>query len=57
MKSKNFIAKSECLGRSEALKIFIKNNLRYHKESLPHNIEGSIFLDMRLMKKAVLINI
>ena len=44
MKSKHFIKKAEYPGGSEALKKFIKNNLRYPKEALMHRVEGSVFL-------------
>ena len=44
MKSKQFIKKAEYPGGSEALKKFIKNNLRYPKEALMHRVEGSVFL-------------
>lgn len=44
MKSKNFITKAEYSGGSEALKKFIKNNLRYPKEALLHRIEGRVYL-------------
>ena len=44
MKSKHFIKKAEYPGGAEALKKFIKNNLRYPKEALMHRVEGSVFL-------------
>jgi len=44
MKSKNFIKKAEYPGGAEALKKFVKNNLRYPKEALMHRVEGSVFL-------------
>ena len=44
MRSKHFIKKAEYPGGSEALKKFIKNNLRYPKEALLHRIEGRVYL-------------
>ena len=44
MKSKYFIKKAEYPGGSEALKKFIKNNLRYPKEALMHRVDGIVFL-------------
>tara|TARA_B100001758_G_C18296360_1_gene549863 strand:+ start:479 stop:838 length:360 start_codon:yes stop_codon:yes gene_type:complete len=42
MKSKKFIRKAEYPGGSEALRKFIKKNLRYPKEALIHRVEGNV---------------
>jgi len=51
MKSKHFITKAEYPGGSEALKKFIKKNLRYPKEALMHKVEGSVFLKYEVNEK------
>ncbi len=51
MKSKHFITKAEYPGGSEALKKFIKKNLRYPKEALMHRVEGSVFLRYEVNEK------
>ena len=57
MKSKHFIKKAEYPGGSEALKKFIKNNLRYPKEALNHRVEGSVFLRYEVNEKGKVHNI
>ena len=44
MKPKKFIKKAEYPGGSEALKDFVKKNLRYPKEALSHKVEGNVYL-------------
>ena len=51
MKSKHFITKAQYPGGAEALRKFIKNNLRYHKEALMHKVEGSVFLRYEVNEK------
>ena len=51
MKSKYFIKKAEYPGGSEALKRFIKNNLRYPKEALMHRVGGRVFLRYEVNEK------
>ena len=51
MQSKHFIKKAEYPGGSEALKKFIKNNLRYPKEALMHRVEGSVYLKYEVNEK------
>jgi protein TonB len=57
MKSQHFIKKAEYPGGSEALKKFIKNNLRYPKEALNHRVEGSVFLRYEVNEKGKVHNI
>ena len=57
MQSKHFIKKAEYPGGSEALKKFIKNNLRYPKEALNHRVEGSVFLRYEVNEKGKVHNI
>ena len=57
MKSKHFIKKAEYPGGSEALKKFIKNNLRYPKEALMHRVEGSVFLRYEVNEEGKVHNI
>ena len=57
MKSKHFIKKAEYPGGPEALKKFIKNNLRYPKEALNHRVEGSVFLRYEVNEKGKVHNI
>ena len=44
MKSRCFITKAEYPGGGDALKKFIKHNLRYPKDALKHHIEGSVYI-------------
>ena len=57
MKSQHFIKKAEYPGGPEALKKFIKNNLRYPKEALNHKVEGSVFLRYGVNEKGKVHNI
>tara|TARA_B100001250_G_scaffold409289_1_gene433333 strand:+ start:362 stop:718 length:357 start_codon:yes stop_codon:yes gene_type:complete len=48
MKEKKFIKKSIYPGGGEALKKFIKTNLKYPKDALKHKIEGDVFLKFKV---------
>jgi len=48
MKNKEFIKKATYPGGKEALRAFIKNNLRYPKEALKNKIEGSVLLKFKV---------
>tara|TARA_B100001250_G_scaffold144171_1_gene123418 strand:- start:22054 stop:22404 length:351 start_codon:yes stop_codon:yes gene_type:complete len=43
-KTKKFINKAKYPGGAEALKKFVKQNLRYPNKALIHKIEGNVFL-------------
>ena len=43
-KTKKFINKAKYPGGAEALKEFVKQNLRYPNKALIHKIEGNVFL-------------
>tara|TARA_B110000116_G_C16741152_1_gene538585 strand:+ start:342 stop:698 length:357 start_codon:yes stop_codon:yes gene_type:complete len=45
MKDKRFLKKLEYPGGSEALKKFVKVNLRYPQEALLHRVEGKVFIN------------
>ena len=57
MKSNNFIKKARYPGGSDALKRFVKHNLRYPKEALLHRVEGSVFLSYEVNEKGKVHNI
>ncbi len=44
MKDKKFVKNAEYPGGSEALKKFVKENLRYPQEATLHRVEGKVFL-------------
>tara|TARA_Y100000994_G_scaffold98027_1_gene81092 strand:+ start:2789 stop:3142 length:354 start_codon:yes stop_codon:yes gene_type:complete len=48
MKEKRFIKKSVYPGGNEALKKFIKTNLKYPKNALENKIEGDVFLKFKV---------
>ena len=51
MKDKKFVKKAEYPGGSEALKKFVKKNLRYPQEALLHRVEGKVFLKYEVNDK------
>ena len=51
MKEKKFVKKAEYPGGSEALKKFVKKNLRYPQEALLHRVEGKVFLKYEVNDK------
>ena len=48
MKEKNFIIKSRYPGGKDALKEFIKQNLKYPKEALENKIEGNVLVKFKV---------
>ena len=51
MKDKKFVKKAEYPGGSEALKKFVKENLRYPQEAVLHRVEGKVFLKYEVNDK------
>ena len=51
MKEKKFLRNAEYPGGSEALKKFVKENLRYPKEALLHRVGGKVFLKYEVNEK------
>ena len=51
MKDKKFVKKAEYPGGSEALKKFVKENLRYPQEALLHRVEGKVFITYEVNDK------
>ena len=51
MKEKKFLKRAEYPGGSEALKKFIKKNLRYPQEAILHRVEGKVFLKYEVNDK------
>ena len=57
MKEKKFIRKAEYPGGSEALKKFIKDNLKYPKKALLRKTEGKVVLEYEVLHKGITSNI
>ncbi len=57
MKNKKFIKKPEYPGGGEALKKFVKENLRYPQEAVLHRVEGKVFLKYEVNDKGKVHNI
>ncbi|MBC8267034.1 MAG: energy transducer TonB [Flavobacteriales bacterium] len=51
MKDKKFVKKPEYPGGSEALKQFVKENLRYPQEASLHRVEGKVFINYEVNDK------
>ena len=51
MKEKKFVKKAEYPGGSEALKKFVKKNLRYPQEAVLHRVEGKVLLKYEVNDK------
>ena len=51
MKEKKFVKKAEYPGGSEALKKFVKENLRYPQEAVLHRVEGKVFINYEVNDK------
>ena len=51
MKDKRFVKKPEYPGGSEALKKFVKENLRYPQEAVLHRVEGKAFINYEVNDK------
>jgi protein TonB len=51
MKDKKFVKMAEYPGGSEALKKFVKENLRYPQEAVLHRVEGKVFLKYEVNDK------
>ena len=51
MKDKRFVKKPEYPGGSEALKKFVKENLRYPQEAVLHRVEGKVFINYEVNDK------
>ena len=51
MKDKKFVKKAEYPGGNEALKKFVKENLRYPQEAVLHRVEGKVFLKYEVNDK------
>ena len=51
MKDKKFVKKAEYPGCSEALKKFVKENLRYPQEAVLHRVEGKVCLKYEVNDK------
>ena len=51
MKDKRFVKKLEYPGGSEALKKFVKENLRYPQEAVLHRVEGKVFINYEVNDK------
>lgn len=51
MKEKKFVKKAEYPGGQDALRKFVKENLRYPQEALLHRVEGKVFLKYEVNDK------
>ena len=51
MKNIKFVKKPEYPGGSEALKKFVKENLRYPQEALLHRVEGKVLINYEVNDK------